>query len=95
MPRMQILTEIEREESEDCGVEAELALVDEVVGADAFVLPEVFKGVVGKIIKTRFILRYLDDVAFRQAIEKQLNKGESSNKFSRAISFGNATSTRS
>jgi TnpA family transposase len=43
----------------------------------------------GKVIKTRFILGYLDDVAFRQAIEKQLNKGESSNKFSRAISFGN------
>jgi hypothetical protein len=41
------------------------------------------------VIKTRFILGYLDDVAFRQAIEKQLNKGESSNKFSRAISFGN------
>lgn len=43
----------------------------------------------GKVIKTRFILRYLNEVAFRQAIEKQLNKGESSNKFSRAISFGN------
>ena len=43
----------------------------------------------GKVIKTRFILRYLDDVAFRQAIEKQLNKGESANKFSRAVAFGN------
>jgi TnpA family transposase len=43
----------------------------------------------GKIIKTRFILRYIDDVAFRQAIEKQLNKGENANKFSRAVSFGN------
>ena len=43
----------------------------------------------GKIIKTRFILHYLDDVALRQAIEKQLNKGESANKFSRAIAFGN------
>lgn len=43
----------------------------------------------GQVIKTLFILRYLDDVAFRQAIEKQLNKGESSNKFSRAIAFGN------
>jgi TnpA family transposase len=43
----------------------------------------------GKVIKTLFILRYLDDVVFRQAIEKQLNKSESSNKFSRAISFGN------
>jgi hypothetical protein len=26
---------------------------------------------------------------FRQAIEKQLNKGENSNKFSKAVSFGN------
>jgi len=43
----------------------------------------------GKIVKTEFILKYIDDVEFRQAIEKQLNKGESSNKFSKAISFGN------
>jgi Tn3 transposase DDE domain len=28
-------------------------------------------------------------VELRQAIEKQLNKGESTNKFSKAISFGN------
>jgi TnpA family transposase len=42
----------------------------------------------GKIPKTLFILRYLDDPAFRQAIEKQLNKIESAQKFSRAISFG-------
>ena len=42
----------------------------------------------GKIPKTIFILKYLDDAAFRQAIEKQLNKIESAQKFSRAISFG-------
>jgi TnpA family transposase len=42
----------------------------------------------GKIPKTLFILQYCDDLALRQAIEKQLNKGEGSNKFSRAISFG-------
>ena len=42
----------------------------------------------GKIIKTLFILRYINDVEFRQAIEKQLNKGENSNKFSKAVSFG-------
>jgi len=42
----------------------------------------------GKVIKTIFILRYIDDVEFRQAIEKQLNKGENSNKFSKAVSFG-------
>ena len=43
----------------------------------------------GKIIKSIFILKYIDQVEFRQAIEKQLNKSESSNKFSRAISLGN------
>jgi TnpA family transposase len=42
----------------------------------------------GKIIKTIFILKYIDDLEFRQAIEKQLNKIESSQKFSKAISFG-------
>lgn len=43
----------------------------------------------GKVPKSDFILRYIDDVALRQAIEKQLNKGESANKFSKAIAFGN------
>jgi TnpA family transposase len=43
----------------------------------------------GKIPKSDFILRFIHDVALRQAIEKQLNKGESANKFSKAISFGN------
>jgi TnpA family transposase len=43
----------------------------------------------GKIPKSDFILRIVDDVELRQAIEKQLNKGESGNKFSKAISFGN------
>jgi len=42
----------------------------------------------GKIPKTLFILKYRDDCAFRQSIESQLNKVESSNKFSKAISFG-------
>jgi TnpA family transposase len=42
----------------------------------------------GKIPKTIFILKYRDDLEFRQAIEKQLNKVEGSNKFSKAISFG-------
>ena len=44
----------------------------------------------GRIIKTRFLLNYIDDVAFRQQIEKQLNKVESANKFSKAIFFGNS-----
>jgi TnpA family transposase len=42
----------------------------------------------GRIPKTLFILKYRDDCQFRQAIEKQLNKGEGANKFSKAISFG-------
>ncbi|MBS0456007.1 MAG: Tn3 family transposase [Proteobacteria bacterium] len=42
----------------------------------------------GKAPKTLFILKYCDDLDFRQAIEKQLNKIEGSNKFSKAISFG-------
>ena len=33
-------------------------------------------------------MKYGDDLQFRQAIEKQLNKVEGSNKFSKAISFG-------
>ena len=43
----------------------------------------------GRIPKSAFILRYIDILEFRQAIEKQLNKGENSNKFSKAVSFGN------
>ena len=44
----------------------------------------------GKIPKTLFILKYVDELEFRQAIEKQLNKVEGSNKFSRAVSFGHS-----
>ena len=44
----------------------------------------------GKIPKTIFILKYCDELDFRQAIEKQLNKVESSNKFSKAVSFGHS-----
>jgi TnpA family transposase len=43
----------------------------------------------GKIPKSDFVLRFIDDVELRQAIEKQLNKGENANQFSKAISFGN------
>jgi len=43
----------------------------------------------GRIPKSDFILRYIGILEFRQAIEKQLNKGENSNKFSKAVSFGN------
>lgn len=43
----------------------------------------------GKIIKTLFILKYIDDVELRQAIRKQLNKIENANRFSLAIRFAN------
>jgi len=43
----------------------------------------------GKIIKTDFLLNYIDDVTLRQRIEKQLNKVEASNRFSKAVFFGN------
>ena len=43
----------------------------------------------GRIIKTIFILRYIDDVELRQTIEKQLNKVELYNKFSKAVFFAN------
>lgn len=43
----------------------------------------------GKIIRTIFMLKYIDDIKLRQAIEKQLNKVESANKFAKAIFFGN------
>jgi len=43
----------------------------------------------GQILKSIFILRYVDDVEYRQAIEKQLNKIESSHQFARAVSVGN------
>ena len=43
----------------------------------------------GKIIKSIFILNYIDDVVLRQDIEKQLNKGELANRFSGVVSFAN------
>jgi len=43
----------------------------------------------GQIIKSDFILRYIDDVELRQAIEKQLNKIELTNRFTRAVAVGN------
>ncbi len=41
----------------------------------------------GKMIKTDFLLNYIDDVTLRQRIEKQLNKVEASNRFSKAVFF--------
>lgn len=42
----------------------------------------------GQIIKSLFILRYVDDLELRQAIEKQLNKVELANRFTRAVAVG-------
>ena len=41
----------------------------------------------GRIIKSQFFLTYIDDVDLRQHIEKQLNRVELSNKFSKAVFF--------
>jgi len=43
----------------------------------------------GRLIKTQFILSYYDDMELRQRIEKQLNKVELSNRFSKAVFFAN------
>lgn len=43
----------------------------------------------GCIVKTLFLLKYIDDVELRQMIEKQLNKIESANKFGKAVYHGN------
>lgn len=42
----------------------------------------------GQIIKSLFILRYVADVTLRQAIERQLNKVELANRFTRAVAVG-------
>lgn len=42
----------------------------------------------GRIIKTQFLLRFMDDVELRQAIERQLNIVELTHRFSRAVFFG-------
>ena len=43
----------------------------------------------GQIVKSMFILRYIDQVELRQAIEKQLSKIELANGFTRAVAVGN------
>ena len=43
----------------------------------------------GQIIRSLFILRYIDQVELRQAIEKQLNRVELANSFTRAVAVGN------
>lgn len=43
----------------------------------------------GRIPKSQHLLRWIDDVAFRQAVEKQLNKGEHAHRLARAVTLGN------
>jgi TnpA family transposase len=43
-----------------------------------------------KVLKTEYLLEYMDDVELRQIIQKQLNKGENAHKFARAVAWGNS-----
>jgi len=43
----------------------------------------------GRVIKSIYILTYYNDVKLRQRIQKQLNRIEASNKFSKAVLFDN------
>ncbi len=43
----------------------------------------------GKVIRTLFLLRYMDDESMRQRVHQQLVKGESFNSLSNAICYGN------
>ena len=44
----------------------------------------------GKLVRTIFLLRYMDDETMRQRIHQQLVKGESFNSLSSAIHYGNS-----
>ncbi len=44
---------------------------------------------VGRIFKTYFLLKYLDEVDLRKSTEKALNRIEQSHQFAKAIFFGN------
>ncbi len=43
----------------------------------------------GKIVKSLLVLRYVDELALRQAIGKQLNRVETANRFTRVVAVGN------
>jgi TnpA family transposase len=44
----------------------------------------------GKIIKSIFILHYIDNLELRQMIERQLNKVEQAHHFTSAVAIGNS-----
>lgn len=43
----------------------------------------------GQIIKTLFVLRYVDEIELRQAIERQLSRVELAHRFTRDVAVGN------
>ena len=43
----------------------------------------------GRVVKSNMILTYINDPELRQMVQKQLNVVENSNRFSKAIRFGN------
>lgn len=43
---------------------------------------------IGRVYKTMFILRYLDDAELRRRVGRELNKGEASHDLSRFLCFG-------
>ena len=49
---------------------------------------------IGRVRKTVFILRYLDDAAYRRRIGQELNKGERSHALSRFLFFGKEGAVR-
>ena len=48
----------------------------------------------GRIIKTIYILTYINDVTLRKQVEKQLNRIELFNKFAKAVFFANSQEFR-
>ena len=43
----------------------------------------------GKVVKSIYILQYIDDLELRQIVQRQLNKIEQANRFSNAVFFAN------
>ena len=90
MPRMRILSTAEQEQFEMPPV------FDSHQRKRFFTFPkslvetaQTFRKAFGQIVKSLFILHYLDELELRQAIEKQLNKVELANRFTRAVAVGN------
>ena len=42
----------------------------------------------GRVVRTRFLLRYMDDQSLRERIDDQLDKLESAHAFARAVLYG-------